>query len=148
MARKPIPSHLKVLKGTDQPCRMNKDEPKPKADNIRMPDGLSDDAKKQWSKVSKQLKEAGIITNLDVHALALYCEAFARWKDANAKISKFGAVIKSPKGYPMTSPYFSISNKAFEQMKAILTEFGMTPSSRTRVASTKATKNDDPWENI
>lgn len=146
--RKQLPTNLKVLKGTAQKSRLNPKEPKPKNDKIRMPEGLSDLAKKHFKKVSKELKEAGILTNIDVQALALYCEAYARWMDANEKINNFGSVIKAPSGYPVQSPYLSISNKAFEQMKAMLTEFGMTPSSRSKVTSNKANANDDPWKNL
>lgn len=131
--RKPIPSKLKLLKGTDQPCRMRDDEPMPKSDQVEMPPMLSDEAKKQWALVVKQLKDADIITNLDVHALAMYCEVFARWQHANEQLSKYGAVIKTHNGYPAQSPYMQIAHKSFEQMKAMLVEFGMTPSSRTKV---------------
>ena len=33
----------------------------------------------------------------------------------------------------MQSPYLAVANKAMEQIKAMLTEFGMSPSSRSRV---------------
>lgn len=33
----------------------------------------------------------------------------------------------------MQNPYLVISNKALKQMKEMLTEFGMSPSSRARV---------------
>lgn len=141
--RKPLPSYLKVLKGTDQPCRMNKAEPKPKSDKIKMPSSLSDNAKKHWRIVCKQLTDAGIMTNLDVYALAMYCEAFARWKDANDSIIRFGIVVKTPNGFPVQSPFLQIANKAFEQMRTMLVEFGMTPSSRTRVSVKNADSNND-----
>ena len=47
---------------------------------------------------------------------------------------EFGAVLKSPtKGFPILSPYWTIANNAMRQMLAFLTEFGMTPASRTRI---------------
>lgn len=142
--RKPKPTSLKLLHGTAQACRMNKNEPKPKGDSIKMPSGLSDDAKKCWKQVAKHLKDAGVLTNLDVHALAMYCEAYARWFDANEKIKKFGTVIKAPSGFPVQSPYLAIANKAFDQMKSMLVEFGMTPSSRTRVSVSEKAQDNDP----
>jgi phage terminase small subunit len=33
----------------------------------------------------------------------------------------------------MQSPFLAVANKALEQMRAFLNEFGMTPASRTRV---------------
>ena len=140
--RKPIPTNLKLLKGTAQPCRIKKDEPKPKADDIRMPESLSDNAKKHWEIVCKQLQDADIITNLDAHALAMYCEAYSRWTMANEQIAKYGVIIKTPNGFPAQSPYLQIANKAFDQMKLMLVEFGMTPSSRSRIGTVTKSEND------
>mgnify|MGYP003675942772 CR=1 FL=1 len=105
--RKPIPTKLKIVKGTAQPCRIIKDEAKPKSDAVRMPAGLSDDAKKQWKIAAKHLTAAGLLTNLDTFALAMYCEVFARWTYANDQIKKFGPIVKAPSGYPVQSPFFT-----------------------------------------
>ena len=145
---KRLPTQLKVLKGTAQPCRINKNEPKPKADNVKMPPGLSDEAKKHWKLVSKQLLSAGLLTNLDVFALQMYCEAFARWSHANEQIQKYGPVVKTPNGFPTQSPFLQIANKAFDQMKGMLTEFGMTPSSRSKVHAGEVDKPKDPWDDF
>jgi P27 family predicted phage terminase small subunit len=142
--RKPIPTNLKIVKGTAQPCRILKDEAKPKADAVRMPAGLSDDAKKQWKIAAKHLTAAGLLTNLDTFALAMYCEVFARWTYANDQIKKFGPIVKAPSGYPVQSPFLQIANKSFDQMTKMLVEFGMTPSSRSRVAGAgPAVEEDD-----
>ncbi len=133
MSGKPLPTALKIFKNTARKDQLNEFEPTPDSDQIKPPENLSDDARKHWDHVVEQLVLAGIMTNLDNQALALYCEAYARWSTANAKIAKHGMVIKAPSGYPVQSPYLSISNKAFEQMKAMLSEFGMTPSSRSRI---------------
>ena len=111
--RKPIPTKLKIVKGTAQPCRIIKDEAKPKSDAVRMPAGLSDDAKKQWKIAAKHLTAAGLLTNLDTFALAMYCEVFARWTYANDQIKKFGPIVKAPSGYPVQSPFLQIANKSF-----------------------------------
>jgi hypothetical protein len=51
--------------------------------------------------------------------------------------SKYGDVILTPdKKFPVQSPYLAIANKAQEQMVKIMIEFGMTPSSRSRVHTT------------
>jgi len=145
--RKPVPTALKIVKGTDQPCRVNGNEPTPKTDNIIMPPELSEMAKQHWQQICGQLQEAMIMTNIDVPALMLYCEAFATWRDATDKIQSTGAVVKGKDGYPVRSPYLFVAQKAFDQMKSMLTEFGMTPSSRTRVSTAQGSSEnpDDPW---
>jgi P27 family predicted phage terminase small subunit len=49
-------------------------------------------------------------------------------------IQKFGAMVKSPSGYPIQSPYIAIANRQFEIMMRIASEFGFTPASRSRIA--------------
>lgn len=72
---------------------------------------------------------------MDKAALALYCQAWGRWVEAEDYLKKYGVMVKSPNGFPMQSPYQAVANKAMEQMRALLTEFGMSPSSRTRPGS-------------
>lgn len=135
--RRPIPSNLKVIRGTDQPCRMNPNEADPDTDKILPPEHLSETALAHWDATVKELRSAGLMTNLDITALAMYCEAYATWVEASEKVRLTGTVVKHPtNGFPMQSPYLAVANKAFEQMRAMLTEFGMTPSSRTRVNTT------------
>lgn len=145
--RKPVPTALKIVKGTDQKCRVNENEPTPKTDNIKMPANLSPLAQSQWEQICEQLIDARIMTNIDVQALAMYCEAYALWRDATDKINTTGAVVKGKDGYPVRSPFLFVAQKAFEQMKSMLTEFGMTPSSRAKVSTTNGSESapDDPW---
>jgi phage terminase small subunit len=41
--------------------------------------------------------------------------------------------VKTPNGYLAHSPYLAIATRATEQLVRILVEFGMTPSSRSRI---------------
>ena len=141
--RKPIPTNIKLLRGTAQPCRIRGDEAKPDSDQIAPPDDLSADALKHWATVVGQVKAAGVMTNLDVQALALYCESYAMWRYAHDEIKIRGPIVETPNGFPTQSPYMQIANKAFDQMQKMLTEFGMTPGSRTRVSGVK----EKPKEN-
>lgn len=137
--RKPTPTALKMVRGNPGGRPLNKNEPMPPPAEIDVaPDWLSPDAATHWPLVAKQLHGAGLLTTIDTAALGLYCEAFARWMDANEKVVKLGAVVKSKHGYPIPSPYLQVSNQAYAQMVRMLTEFGMTPSSRSRCTVTKA----------
>lgn len=79
-----------------------------------------------------------LLTIVDRAALAAYCQAWGRWVEAEANIQRFGAVIKTPKGLPLVNPYLRIAERAIDQMRKFLVEFGMTPSSRSRI------KGSDP----
>jgi len=147
----PKPTALKILTGNPGKRPLPKNEPQPtKADTVpEPPDYLTAPAQKEWRRISKELYTLGILTNIDVTGLEGYCSCYALWLDAQANIKKHGVLIKSPQGFPMQSPYLSISNRAMVEMRKWLIEFGMTPSSRARVSavSTKPKKNN-PWEKL
>ena len=73
------------------------------------------------------------MTSIDRPALAAYCQAWERWVEAEKHISDDGMTEVSPNGYLMQSPYVGIANRAMDQMRKFLIEFGMTPAARSRV---------------
>ena len=44
-------------------------------------------------------------------------------------------LVRSPTDQPLQNPWLSIANRAMRQMQSLLAEFGMSPSSRSRVAA-------------
>jgi P27 family predicted phage terminase small subunit len=88
----------------------------------------------------------GLLSKIDRAALALFCQAWARWVEAEEALKRYGVMVKSPNGFPMQSPYLAVANKAMEQMRALLAEFGMSPSSRTRVHATPQVDEEDELE--
>jgi len=144
--RKPKPTWLKDVSGNPGKRSQNKNEPKPaRATSHRAPAGLSPEAKKHWAIVAKQLADVGILTNLDKSALVVYCEAWARWRIATDHVHAEGMLVTQPGGYLAQNPYLSIANKAFDHLQKLMVEFGMTPSSRTRIEVPPA-EQADPME--
>ena len=142
---KPKPTRLKVLSGTLRNDRTNALEPDVRAAIPTCPRKLSPVAKREWKRVAGILADAGLLSTIDRAALAGYCQAWATWIEAQASLREYGVIIKSPNGYPMPSPYLSVANKAFEQMRMMLAEFGMSPSSRTRVEALPPANKHDPF---
>ena len=101
------------------------------------PPHLTEDEKKEWRRIGRQLLEAGLITRMDTDVLAAYCKAYVRWVEAEAAVRKYGTIIKSPNGFPMQSPYLAVANKAMEQMRSLMSELGLTPASRVRLPRIK-----------
>ena len=132
--RRPTPTRLKVLRGNPGKRRPNRREPKPQTRVPACPKELGRRAKDEWRRIAKELSALGLLTAIDRAALAAYCEAWGTWIDAVEKVREFGAVVKVPStGFPIQSPYFGVANQAQKQMRAYLTEFGMTPASRARI---------------
>jgi len=139
----PTPTRLKLLRGNPGKRPINVREPKPRPAIPSCPKHLNEDARKEWRRITRELHAVGLISNLDRAALAIYCDAYARWVEASDNIQQFGLILKSPNGFPIQSPYLAILNKAIEQMRAFVVEFGMTPASRSRVAAEKPDGEDD-----
>lgn len=147
--RRPKPTALSLIDGNPGKRPLPKNEPRPAAAKPNAPAHLSAEAKKHWRTIIKQLHAAKIMTRLDADALAIYCEAYTRWIDANEKVRTDGMVITSPNGVPVLNPHLSICNKAFDQMRSMLIEFGMTPAARTKVQAIKEEKDEiDPWSKV
>jgi len=128
--RKPKSSKLRIIEGNPGHRPINKKEPAPNASKPLCPSHLDKAARAEWHRSIRLLHEIGLVTQLDRAALACYCQAWSRWVEAEDNLRRYGLTVKSPQGYSMQSPYLAIANKAMEQMRAFLTEFGMTPSSR------------------
>jgi P27 family predicted phage terminase small subunit len=140
--RPPKPTHLKVLQGTLRKHR-KRNEPEPEIALPECPPHLEGEAKSEWESMSEQLFSLGLLTRIDKAALAGYCQAWADWVEAMHELKR-GKVLRAKTGYPILSPWWSIANKANEQMRAYLTEFGLTPASRSRIdlkGPGKPTKN-------
>lgn len=136
----PKPTALLKLAGTYRADRHGTAEPAPPAAIPSCPKHLDRRAKVEWRRMCKQLELLGLITLLDRAALAAYCVSYSRWVEAEIRMQEHGPVVKSPNGYPIQNPWLSISDKALDNMRKLLTEFGLTPSSRSRLSRESNTK--------
>ena len=131
--RRPKPTAIKLLEGNPGKRALNHGEPKPRVVLPRAPEHLSDEEKVKWKVTVKELYPLGLITTIDQDALAMYCVIFVRWTKAEKMVREKGEIIKTAAGNVIQNPYLSIANRALEQLNKLGAEFGMTPSSRSRV---------------
>ncbi len=143
--RKPKPTSLKLLQGNPGKRELNESEPKPTPRLPRPPEHLGEEAKKEWRRAGRFLLQLGLVSDIDRAAFAAYCQAWGRWVEAETALKTYGVMLKSPNGFPVQSPYLAVANRAMDQMKSLLSEFGMSPASRTRVAGV-AFQDDEPDE--
>jgi P27 family predicted phage terminase small subunit len=148
--RRPKPTALKAVTGNPGHRALNENEPKPLACIPKCPKHLDKEARREWKRITPELLKLQILAHIDRAALAAYCMGWSRWVDAETNLRKFGAVIKTPKGYPIQNPYLGIANTAIDIMRRFLTEFGMTPSSRSRInaAQVQPEQSTDPWDQL
>ena len=94
--RKPKPTAVKALEGNPGKRSLNTGEPKPEKKAPRCPAWLEGEAKKEWKRMAGQMEKLGILTEIDMAAFAGYCQAYARWKEAEEFITQHGTIVKTP----------------------------------------------------
>ena len=148
--RKPKPTALKVLEGNPGKRELNKAEVMPARGGLpKCPDWLETEAKAEWERLSKVMYELGILTVLDVAPFASYCQAYARWKEAEEFITQHGSIVKTKSGYWQQVPQVSIAHSNQKIMMQAASEFGLTPSARSRmIAGDKKEAEADEMECI
>ena len=128
MARPRLPTSLKVLKGTAQPCRINPDEPKvPTIDRPPPPGDLPESHRRAWIYIVDHLAHLRVLTEGDIPALRLLAGEQAELWEMEADPSDFSPVERSA---------------VRKQIMNMLGRFGMTPSDRSKVSAMPAEQKD------
>ena len=151
--RKPKPTALKVLEGDRGKGRrpFNEHEPIPPKGGVKCPSWLLPEAKKEWKRLAASLEAMGVLTMADLTAFAGYCQAYARWREAEDFITQHGSIFKTPSGYVQQVPQVSIAQQNLKIMQSFATEFGLTPACRARIVASGGNEDgtsDDPMESL
>ena len=150
--RKPLPTALKKLEGDRGKGRrpINENEPKPPMGAIKCPSWLMPEAKKEWKRLAPSLEAMGLLTIWDIDSFSAYCQAYARWREAEEFITQHGSIFKTPSGYVQQVPQVSIAQQNLKIMQSFCSEFGLTPASRARLYAQNGDKadSDDPMEKV
>jgi P27 family predicted phage terminase small subunit len=127
---------------------VNRAEPRPRLAIPACPRHLNAEAKAEWKRISLELHQLGLLTEIDRAALAMYCQCWGRWRYAEEKLKDEKLlIVKAPTDQPMQNPWLQIANRAMRQMQSLLSEFGMSPSSRSRVATGEPPAHD-PFDEL
>ena len=144
--RKPKPTALKLLEGNPGGSPLNTTEPQPQKKAPRCPAWLEEEAKREWKRMGKVLEQMGLLTEMDMAAFAGYCQAYARWKEAEEFITQHGTMIRTPNGYLQQVPQVSIAQTNLKIMLKFCEQFGLTPSARSRIVGGEG--SSDPTDEM
>ena len=146
--RPPEPTALKALRGNPGKRPLNADEPQAKAlASLCPPEGMDDETLKAWDEYVPALLEVpGLLAEVDMLALRLLCEAVATRRTCQKLLAEKGYTMTTPSGYVQQRPEVSIAAQAGKAIKALLTEFGMTPAARARMRVELPSESADPYE--
>lgn len=160
------PTALKALTGTLQPCRTNKKEPKPVAELPRMPKTLKGTDAGSWSSLGKKLEAMKVITDMDAMSFELLCGTYAEYIGARnalwVEIGSTGKYIYEPmyevsitnkdgstSEYMKVRPEVAIVSDTWRRLEKMLSNFGLTPASRSKVQTVGGdNKDENPFDKI
>ena len=163
---KPLPTNVHLLRGN--PSKLSSadlvDSLQPEVEIPNCPRHLLPEARKEWKRITPELERYGLISKLDRAALALYCQAYARWVWAEEQLQRSvrlmqdkeaaaiergetwtggdGYTVPTPNGHMTYSPHWVIANKAMEQVNRYISSFGLDPASRGRVNPSAVRQRD------
>lgn len=142
MAKRREPIDLIVAKGKKNLTKKEIEERKNRevkapSENIEPPSYLPKELKEEFINISSKLKEIGIISELDVTALARFLISEYQYQNVTAKMLKMKNI---------TEKYFDYANlqdKFFKQARASAGDLGLTISSRCKLVLPDNNKNEN-----
>jgi P27 family predicted phage terminase small subunit len=129
----PTPTHLKLIRGNPgkRPIRPEP-EPEIPPEVLEAPPYLVSYAADEWHRLAGELHRLKLLTVVDVHLFACYCEAYRAWRTAGEALSAMaardpltgGLMVKSQNGNAMQNPLFLTMRQAAKDMLRYAGEFG------------------------
>lgn len=137
----PKPTALRLVQGNPSRRPLPKNEPRPSASAPDVPEFLDEYGREEWNRVAPQLLRLGCLSEIDGGALAVYCQAFSRWRHIEDVLRKLaeqqpnlrGLTSRNAAGGLVVNPLVRMANQQMMTVLRAAAEFGMTPSARTRI---------------
>jgi P27 family predicted phage terminase small subunit len=159
---RPLPTHLKLVRGTLRKSRINTKEPRPPQGLPRIPTHLGGHARAAWLTYAPLLAGMGVLTKADAMALEALCVTYGEWRRHDAVLAREGETYSSPvldkRGDPVLDdgvpvpgiirarPEVSLRADADRRLRAWLIEFGLSPSARSKVHAEPPTRRQPGQE--
>lgn len=125
---RPIASNLKEFRGNPGHRPLNADEPKPDlATHVpEPPRKLKGESRREWDRVAEHLVKTRVLALQELSLLASYCTLHAAFVKAETR------------GELLTASLIS-------QYRTFAAEFGLTPSSRSRIKAGNGKEEENPF---
>jgi P27 family predicted phage terminase small subunit len=99
------------------------------------PEWLTPHAREEWGRVAGDLQMVGLLTAVDLAALAAYCWSYSVWRTASEQLAAEGLTDVTQDGRQCRHALTKTAREAAADMIRYAGEFGLTPVARTRIAA-------------
>ncbi|HFV9291653.1 MULTISPECIES: phage terminase small subunit P27 family [Serratia] len=130
------PTHLRLVRGNPSKRAINKNEPKPPSGVPPTPKHFDKQGKYWFKRMAEELDALGVMSQLDARALELLVEAYTEYRHHCEVLDQEGYSYKTDEGLVKPHPQAAMKADVWKRMRGMLGEFGMTPSSRSKVNTT------------
>ncbi|MBS4762120.1 phage terminase small subunit P27 family [Carnobacteriaceae bacterium zg-ZUI252] len=152
MARPAKPISLTVLHNNKRHLSNKEIDARTKAEEslkiaknaLKAPVWLGKIAKKEFNFIVKQTESIELLNNLDVHVLAIYCNTYEEYVKVSQRIAKDGPIVaanKASETVEASHPLYVKQYQLLQSLKMLMTELGLSPSARTKLALHNAKKD-------
>ncbi|MBF0780503.1 MULTISPECIES: phage terminase small subunit P27 family [unclassified Granulicatella] len=157
MANTPVPIDLALLNGNtakiskEEILRRKQSEKALKVakDKLKPPIWLGKIAKKEFKYVVNETDTIDLLSNLDLHVLAIYCNVYEQYVRCTNRIINDGIMVeanKSSETVVAAHPLFVKQDKLFDQLRKMQTDLGLSPSARARLAMKMTVEDKEEGE--
>lgn len=152
MARPRQPIELLKYKGKKNLTKQEIEERenqeiKAPADRVSPPDYLPENLHEKFNDISRELMRIGIMSNLDVDALARFIISQKMYQDLSNELLDIKPMSKTEEGYeanPLYSDLLINLDKLFKQCRQAASDLGLTISSRCKLVVPKKDDKKEP----
>jgi P27 family predicted phage terminase small subunit len=133
MSRPRKPTALKLVEGTLRADRANGNEPEPRLlEDLTPPAHMAARSAKVWAELAPMLRRIHVLTEADVVAFEMLCDAVADYRFARETRGD-DMVTYSHKGSQMLDQWLVAQQACAKRAEVLMGRFGMDPVSRSRV---------------
>lgn len=142
------PTELKLLEGSRvRPHDRNAEAPK-----WELPDGVPAPpewlwplAREEWIRLAPEMHKKGMLTSASMAAFQSYCQSYAEWRGALEVVKNANEMVSEGRaGIETVAAMVRVMREANKEMRGWMSEFGMTPSTRTKAHADKPAEPEDP----
>ncbi len=164
MANSAVPISLRVIDGS-KPKRSNEEIRRRKEnekalkvakDKLKPPSWLGKIAKKEFKYIVEETQSIELLTNLDVHSLAVYANVYEQYVLCNQRLLEDGIIVEANKASETVTaahPLFVKQAQLFDQLRKMQADLGLSPSSRAKLAlhaalTSDKSKEEEEFDNV